>query len=66
MGSEAITKSNTDTEILRFDVLDELLERDAKAEQSASLWHFALAIRTTEAYRTPRAKDWGEMAQQSP
>ena len=33
--SEVITKSNTDTEILRFDVLDELLERDVKAEQSA-------------------------------
>jgi hypothetical protein len=40
MDSEVITKSNTDTEILRFDVLDELLERVAKAEQSAVTLEF--------------------------
>ena len=60
MDSEVITKSNTDTEILRFDVLDELLERVAKAEQR----HFALAIRTTEACCTLSAEYWGEIAQQ--
>ena len=40
MDSGVITKSNTDSEILSFDVLDELLERVANAEQSA----FTLAL----------------------
>jgi hypothetical protein len=42
MDSGVITKSNTDSEILSFDVLDELLERVANAEQSA----FTLAFCT--------------------
>jgi hypothetical protein len=44
MDSEVITRTNTDTESLSFDVLDELLERVANAKQSAAAARHTLRV----------------------
>jgi hypothetical protein len=63
MDCDVIAKTNTDTEILSFDVLDELLERVGDAKQSA----FTLAFCTSnwDSCGMPRSEggNRGEIAQ---